>query len=131
MQGRADDRSLGELFAELSRETGELVRKEIELAKTEMTAKAKTAGIQAGVVAAGGALVHAGLLVLLGAIVMALTSLGLPGWGAALIVSAAVMGAGYVMVTNGLARMRKTSVAPTQTMESLKENATWTSRTRA
>jgi hypothetical protein len=33
-----DDRSLGELFSELSREMGTLVRKELELATTEMTA---------------------------------------------------------------------------------------------
>jgi len=32
-----DERSLGELFAELSRETGVLVRKEVEPATTEMT----------------------------------------------------------------------------------------------
>ncbi|MBV9280670.1 MAG: phage holin family protein, partial [Chloroflexi bacterium] len=35
-----EDRSLGELFAELSRETTTLVRQEVELAKTEMTQKA-------------------------------------------------------------------------------------------
>jgi hypothetical protein len=131
MQARADDRSLGELFAELSRETSELVKKEMELAKTEMTAKARAAGIQAGVVTAGGALVHAGLLVLLGAIVMALAALGLAAWLSALIVAVAVMGIGYMLVNKGLAKMRTTSIAPTQTMESLKENATWTSRTRA
>lgn len=131
MQNRADDRSLGDLFAELSRETGELVRKEMELARTEMTAKAKTAGAHAGVIAAGGALVHAGLLVLLGALVAGLIALGLSAWLAALIVAAVVMGIGYMLVTSGLARMRRTSLAPTQTMESLKENATWTSRTRA
>jgi drug/metabolite transporter (DMT)-like permease len=131
MQGRADDRSLGELFAELSRETGELVKKEMELAKTEMTAKARTAGMQAGVVAAGGALVHAGLLILLGAVVMGLTALGMPGWLAALLVALAVMAGGYALVTRGLAKMRTTSLAPTQTMESLKENASWTTRTRA
>ena len=36
-----EDRSLGELLSELSRETGQLVRKEVELATTEMTAKAQ------------------------------------------------------------------------------------------
>ena len=35
-----DDRSIGDLLAELSRETSELVKKEVELATTEMTAKA-------------------------------------------------------------------------------------------
>ena len=126
-----DERSIGELFAELSRETSVLVRKEMELATTEMTAKVKTAGTHAAIVAAGGALVHAGLLVLLAAIVIALAQLGVPPWLSALIVAAVVMVMGYVLVTSGIGKMRATSLAPTQTMESLKETATWTTRTRA
>jgi hypothetical protein len=131
MADRTDDRSLGELLAELSRETGVLVRKEVELATTEMTAKLKVAGAHAGTVAAGGALIHAGLLVLLAAIVIGLAELGVPAWLSALVVAMAVMLAGYVMVNQGLTKMRNTSFTPVQTMESLKENAAWTSRTRA
>jgi drug/metabolite transporter (DMT)-like permease len=126
-----DERSIGELFAELSRETSVLVRKEMELATTEMTAKVKTAGAHAAIVAAGGALVHAGLLVLLAAIVIGLAQLGVAPWLSALIVAAVVMAVGYVLVTTGMTKMRATSLAPTQTMESLKETATWTTRTRA
>ena len=37
----ADNRSLGELMAELSRETGTLVRKEFELATTELTSRVR------------------------------------------------------------------------------------------
>jgi len=48
MPDRKDDRSLGELFTELSRETAQLVRKEVELATTEMTSKAKSAATGAG-----------------------------------------------------------------------------------
>ena len=62
MAPRPEERSLGELVAELSRETGLLVRKEVELATTEMTAKAKVAGGHVATVAAGGALAHAGVL---------------------------------------------------------------------
>lgn len=131
MRDRTDDRSLGDLIAELSRETSVLVRKEVELATTEMSAKLKTAGAQAGLVAAGGALVHAGLLVILAALVLGLAELGVPSWLSALLVALAVMGGGYVLVTRGLATMRTTSFTPTQTMESLKETATWTTRTRA
>ena len=131
MPPRDDDRSIGELFAELSRETGVLIRKEIELATTEMTATARKAGTQAGVVAAGGALMHAGLLVLLAGVVLGLSELGVPPWVSALLVAVAVMAAGSLMVTQGLATLRRTSYTPTQTMESLKETATWTSRTRA
>jgi drug/metabolite transporter (DMT)-like permease len=126
-----DERSLGELFAELSRETGVLIRKEMELATTELSGKLKVAGTQAGVVAAGGALAHAGLLVLLAAIVIGLTELGVPAWLAALFVAIAVIVAGYALVNQGLSKMRNTSFMPVQTMETLKENATWTTRTRA
>jgi drug/metabolite transporter (DMT)-like permease len=131
MPDRADDRSLGELLAELSRETSVLVRKEVELATTEMSAKLKTAGTQAGVVVAGGALVHAGLLVLLAAIVIGLVEIGLSAWLAALIVAVAVMIGGYALANQSISKMRRTSFTPVQTMETLKENVTWTTRTKA
>ena len=126
-----DNRSLGELFAELSRETGVLIRKEVELATTEMTAKAKIAGAHAAAVAAGGALAHAGLLVLLASIVIGLAQMGVEPWLSALIVALLTMVIGYVLVNRGLANLRRTSVAPTQTIETLKETATWTNRTPA
>jgi hypothetical protein len=49
MPSNADECSLGDLFAELSRETGILIRKEVELATTEMSGKLKVAGTQAGI----------------------------------------------------------------------------------
>jgi xanthine/uracil permease len=122
-----DDRSLGELLAELSRETGQLVRKEVELATTEMTAKAREAGANAGLTAAGGALAHAGLLVLLAMAVMGLAELGLQPWLAALIVGVLTIVIGYALVNTGLARMRRIG-APRQTIQSLKETAAWTTR---
>jgi hypothetical protein len=131
MAVNADNRSMGELFAELSRETGTLIRKELELATTEMTSKAKTAAGFMSVAAAGGALVHAGLLVLLAAAVSVLASLGLAPWLAALVVALLTIAGGYLLLNRGLAGLRRTSVAPTQTIETLKENAKWTTRTPA
>lgn len=128
---RQDDRSLGELFAELSREMGVLVRKELELATTEMSAKAKTAGGHAATVAAGGALAHAGLLVFLAALVIGLAQLGVEPWLAALIIAVVTIGVGYLLASSGLAKLRRTSVAPTQTIETLKETTSWTNRTPA
>jgi drug/metabolite transporter (DMT)-like permease len=125
---RADDRSLGELFAELSRETGTLVRKEVELAKTELTAKAQVAGVNVGYIGAGGALAHAGLLVILAALVLGLSELGIPAWLSAVIVGVLTIVIGYVLVNRGLTNLRRTNVAPTHTIETLKENATWTKR---
>jgi drug/metabolite transporter (DMT)-like permease len=131
MRTNGDDRSLSDLFAELSRETSVLIRKEIELATTEVSTKLRTASIQAGKIAVGGALVHAGLLVLLAAAVLGLMELGMAGWLSALLVAIAVMLIGYLMANQSLSKMRATNFVPTQTMESLKENATWTTRTRA
>jgi len=128
MAERKDDRSLGELLSELSRETGQLVRKEVELATTEMTAKARRAGAAVAVAATGGALVHAGLLVLLAAIVIGLTQMGMSPWLSALIVAVVTMIVGYLLINKGLAQLRRTSVAPTQAIETLKETATWTTR---
>ena len=39
-----DERTLGEMFAELSRETRTLVQQELQLAKTELTEKASKMG---------------------------------------------------------------------------------------
>ena len=126
MATTADNRSLGELMSELSRETGTLVRKEIELATTEMSARLREAGVQAATAAAGGALLHAGLLVVLAALVAVLIQLGLQAWLAALIVAALTMGVGYVLMNRGIAGLKRTELAPRQTIETLKENARWT-----
>ena len=123
-----DNRSLGELLTELSRETRDLVRKEVELATTEMTAKVRTAAMAAGIVTAGGALIHAGVLILLGGIVIGLAEAGLSPWLSAFIVAAATLVAGYLLVSRGLTQLRRTSVAPTQALDSLKETASWTTR---
>lgn len=123
-----DNRSIGDLLAELSRETSELVKKEVELATTEMTAKARRAGGHVGVAAAGGALAHAGLLVFLAALVLGLSQLGVTPWLSALIISLLTIGIGYMLVNRGLTQLRSTSVAPTRAMESLKEDSKWTTR---
>jgi hypothetical protein len=128
MSERIDNRSLGDLFAELSRETGQLVRKEVELATTEMTAKAKRAGGHLGMAAIGGALTHAGVLVLLAALVLALSDMGVQPWVSALFVGVVTVVVGYVLVSKALSALRATSVTPTRAIESMKEDARWTTR---
>lgn len=131
MADYTDNRSLGDLFKELSRETATLVRKEVELATTEMNAKLSTAGTHAGVVAAGGALAHAGLLVIIAAVVIGLSQLGVTPWLSALLVGLVTIGVGYLLVNRGLTNLRRTSVAPTKAIETMKETARWTTGQRA
>jgi hypothetical protein len=124
MNTQRDERSLGELFAELSRQTSALVRQEVDLAKTEMTQKAREVGKDAGFMAAGGAVVYAGLLVLLAALVL-LLGLWIPMWVSALIVGVVVLGIGGFLVLLGRDRLTKTTMAPQQTVDTLKEDVRW------
>lgn len=120
MQHRTDDRSLGDLFAELSRETTTLVRQEISLATTEMSQKASRAGKDVGFLAVGGAVVYAGVLAILAAIIIGLGQAGLPWWLSALIVGVVVAGAGYLLIRRGLDNLKHEDMAPRQTMDTLK-----------
>jgi drug/metabolite transporter (DMT)-like permease len=60
--------------------------------------------------------------------VIALIGLGLAAWLAALLVGVAAIGIGYLLVNRGLSALRNTSIAPHQTIETLKEDARWTTR---
>ena len=127
----ADNRSLGELMAELSRETGTLVRQEVELATTELTSRVSELAGHAAFAAVGAAMLHAGVLVVLAAIVIGLSQLGLQPWLAATIVAVLAMVGGYVMMNSGVSRIKQTPLKPRQTIETLRENAKWTTGQRA
>lgn len=125
MQARNDDRSLGELFAELARETSMLVRQEVDLAKTEMTRKASRIGKDIGFLVAGGAVAYAGFLAILAAIAIGLGQLGVPWWLAALLVGVVVAAVGAFLVQRGLTALQREDLAPRQTIETIKEDVEW------
>jgi xanthine/uracil permease len=125
MQARKDDRSLGELFGDLARDMGVLVRQEVGLATTEMTHTATRAARELAVLAVGGLVAYAGLLGILAAIVIGLATAGLPWWLAALVVGLVVAVLGVVLVQRGLTGLKHTDLAPHQTMQTLKEDTQW------
>jgi hypothetical protein len=125
MAVRGEERSLGELFGDLARDTGTLVRQEVELAKTEMTQKASRAARDIGMLAAGGLVAYAGFLGILAAIVLGLVAAGLDAWLAALLVGAVVAAVGALLVQRGLSALKREELAPRQTVETLKEDAQW------
>lgn len=124
MEAVTEQRSLGELFSELATETGTLVRKEVELAKVEMTAKAKVAGRDAALVAGGGSIAMLGVMALLAALILALGTL-IPLWVAALVVGAVVSGIGGALAVTGIRAFKGISAAPRETMQTLEENKRW------
>lgn len=118
------DRSLGELFAELSRETSTLVRQEVALAKTELTQKATRVGKDVGFLLAGGFVLYAGFLALLAAAILALSH-AIPTWASALVIGAIVLVVGGILVAKGIEDLKEADLAPTETLETLKEDTTW------
>jgi xanthine/uracil permease len=125
MQTRKDDRSLGELFGDLVRDMGILVRQEVSLATTELTYKATRVGRQLALLTVGGLVAYAGLLAIIAAVIILLAGAGLPWWLAALIVGVVVAVIGAVLVQRGLAAMKRVDLAPRQTLQTLKEDTQW------
>ena len=127
MQEQRDERSLGELFGDLAKDTSTLVRQEVQLAKTEMTEKVSAVGKDAGLVAAGGFVAYAGLLALIAALIIALGQLGVPWWLSSLIVGVVVAAVGYLLIQKGINAIKQTNMAPQQTIQTLKEDRQWAS----
>lgn len=120
-----DERSLGDLFSELTRETTELVRQEMALAKAEMSQKATSVARDVAYLAAGGLVLYAGFLALLAALIIGISQAGLTWWISALIVGAVVVAIGGFLVMAGIKNLKNQSLAPQKTVDSLKEDAKW------
>jgi hypothetical protein len=124
-ESRSSDRSLGDLLGALTSQLGQLIHKEVELARTEMTANAVRTGKNASLIGVGGVVAYGGFLVLLAAAVALLTKVGLDLWLAALIVGLVVVGVGYALVQRGRSQLDASSLAPTRTIETLRDDAEW------
>src|SRR5438105_2222389 len=83
---RRDDRPVPELMRELSQQTSDLIRQEMELAKAELQIKGKAAGIGAGMFGGAGLVALFGVGALTACLILALAT-GVAGWLAALIVT--------------------------------------------
>ena len=120
-----DEGTLGEMFAELSREIRTLLQQELELARTEITEKASAMGKGAALIVGGGLIAYAGLLAVVGAFVLVLIAIGLPPWVATFVGGLFVAGIGYLLIRSGLAALNPQELAPRKTIETLKEDARW------
>lgn len=132
MQPLRDDRSLGQILRDLREETTQLLRQEVDLAKTEMSEKMSRLGSNMGSVATGGAVLFAGALVLLAALTLGLIALfsqfmdrDVAMWLAPLLVGGILAGIGYGMVKKALQALKQEGIAPKRTTQSLKENKEW------
>ncbi len=125
MQTHKDERSLGELFGDLARDMGVLVRQEVGLATTEMTHKATNVAQHVAMIAVGGFVAYAGLLAILAALIIGLAAAGLQWWQAALLVGVVVAVIGAVLVQRGLGALKQADLTPRDTLDTLKEDTQW------
>ena len=119
-----DDRSVGQLLGDVTRELQALVRKELELARAETKEelqRAGAAGKRFGVAALAG---YLAVVMLSFAAAWALTAVMPTGWAflAVGVVLGVVAGA---MALQGRRRLREFHPVPQETAETLKEDVQW------
>jgi len=120
------EQSFGELAKQLSEQTTRLARHEVELAKAELAAKGKQAGLGAGMFGGAGLFGLLALGALTAAAVLALDT-AMAGWVAALIVALVYAGIAGVLALVGKTRVQEaTPPVPEQAIDSAKEDVEWT-----
>lgn len=124
-QGPApQERSLGQLFGDLTGDMSELFRKEVELARVEVKQEVGRAGkaVVPGAAAAGAALLA--VLMLSFAAAWGLAEIMAPGL-AFLVVGVLYGIAAAVLFPKAKAQLQQISPVPEQTIETLKEDVQW------
>ncbi|WP_299652931.1 phage holin family protein [uncultured Jannaschia sp.] len=111
------------LIGDVLSHVSNLVRKEVDLARAEVSENVTRAGVAVGMLA--GALVVAlvALNVLAAALVSAIAELGLDAGWAALIVGGALAIIAFVMVSKGISDLKLSSLAPNRTVKNVKRDA--------
>jgi MFS family permease len=100
------DVSTGELVRRLSTQLSELFRRELELARTELTAKGKRAGAGAGLAGAGGVVALFGVGALVASAIAGLATV-VPVWLSALIIGVVLLLVAGVLALVGRGRLRR------------------------
>ncbi|HEX8028057.1 MAG TPA: phage holin family protein [Vicinamibacterales bacterium] len=119
------DRSLGDLVSDLSQQTADLFRQEMRLAKAELGEKVSEMSRHAVMIGAALAVGLAAVISVAAALTLLLIQLGLAPWLSAVITAAAMGVLAFVLAQSGLSGLRKSPIAPVETMQSIKETTQW------
>jgi uncharacterized membrane protein YqjE len=125
-EAELQERPTGDLVKQLSEQISILVRKELELAKLELSDKAKSAGVAGGMFGGAGMLGFYAFGALTACVIWALST-AVAGWLAALIVAVVYAVAAGVLALQGKNKVKTaTPPMPEQTVDSVKEDVRWT-----
>jgi hypothetical protein len=128
---REEQRSIGELFGQLSQDMTLLVRQEIALARAELGEKVTRARRDMVALLTGGMIAYVGGLALVAAVILFLDQVvGLDAWLSALIVGAILAVAGYVMLRRGMEDLGRIEPTPERTVETLRDDVQWAKEQR-
>jgi hypothetical protein len=119
-----EDQGVGQLLTTLGRETGTLVRQEVQLASSELAAKGSRAVQAIGLAAAGGAILQAGIICLMAGIVLAL-GLVIPTCLGAVMVGVLVSATGYAIFQSGLRALKRIDPVPHKAVNALQADRPW------
>jgi hypothetical protein len=116
------DAPTGELVRQLSAQLSELVRRELELARDELTVKGKRAGAGAGLAGAAAVVALFGVGALVAAAIAGLATV-VPVWLSALIVGLVLLLVAGALGLAGRGRLRRaTPPVPEQAMQGVQED---------
>ena len=113
--------TIAELTHNLLEQLSTLFRQELHLATVQLSQSLTVLLVGATSVVIAGALLFAGLLVLLCAAVLGL-SFVMPAWGAAVLVGSVVMLLGILALSLGISRFRAATAGPWLSAESLRKD---------
>jgi uncharacterized membrane protein YqjE len=122
---RLHEQPIGELLKQLAGEISTLVHQELELAKAEVREKSGKAGPALGLIGAAGGVALLALGALTAFFILALDG-ALPNWLAALVVAVVYGTVAAGLYLRGKERVEGVgSLAPRQTIETVKEDVQW------
>jgi hypothetical protein len=117
------NRSVPEIIADLLGQVTSLFRKEMQLARTEMSEKVGQAVMGVAMIMAGAVLLIPALVILLQAGVSALVAQGMAAHWAALIVGGLTLLIGVVLAWIGMNRLKAENLTPKRTIEQFSRDA--------
>jgi uncharacterized membrane protein YqjE len=121
----AAEPQIGDLFRQLAQDSATLVRQEMALAKAELRENVKSVARDTAKIAVGAVVAAVGVLVMVAFLVLLLGDVIGKYWAGALIVGVLLVAVGAFLAMGGMKRLKKDSITPDQTLQSLKEDKQW------
>ncbi|HEX8904395.1 MAG TPA: phage holin family protein [Longimicrobiaceae bacterium] len=121
----AAEPQLGDLFRQLAQDSATLVRQEMALAKAELRENVKSVARDTAKIAVGAVLAVVGALVLVLFLVLLLGDALGKYWLGALIVGVLLLAIGGFLAMGAMKRLKKDTITPDQTLQTLKEDKQW------